>query len=1100
MHVSFISLCKGKASKRTRAILDRYAQRNAAGTWLTPITQEALDSVHEALKAAASKNTAVACYRNVGNSQMALIWTIGRKEAFNIDGVMPVHTRKKPKQSCPWITTVKKVAAAAGLAHDLGKASVHFQNKLRTPQVVMDATRHEWISMHLLDILLREGVAPYDSRQGAITAWENSWEKLRAMGDKPGSAFNRFPQRYGEAVKSTFGSAQSLHESLLLSVVTHHGLFDPRSGNSDSGGGGGNIAKPEVTGHTRRETKNGSPSSQSLREYQTLSKRWTKEEANEMAHIIRKIVSIYHNVASTSQPNLNPRAWRAITLISRAALILADHEVSSRSVNKIPVGAASPETIGSTVAQDGVFANTTRSENQHLLNQTLPYHLAQVGQRAYAWADIFFNHNLPGVDPRTRNGLLLEKTEGRFAWQGVATGDLMTLRDEELRPTMVLNLASTGAGKTRMNLKAIAALTPENQPMRAVAAFNLRTLTLQTRDAFINQVNVDEKDLGCLVGDKLSRGLHNHPMFRDDENLTSDDGGAPEVEYVAVASKRNDLPDWLTLSLKRNPNLSALVGSPLLVSTIDYITHAGEPGKQGHHGHALLRIASSDLILDELDSYSPESIGAILRIVYAAGIFGRNVIVSSATLPETTAKVLVETFQTGVRDGGYMRGLPNYAARVVCLDNTQKPCLVMEDHQNFQDFYSAFLEIKRSELEEKSETYRRALVVGELISGNQSLEYQERKSAVVRLVAGQILDSCRILHSRHHHTVDNKRVSFGLVRVANVASCVAIAKHLIQSNTEQNSDIEINVCPYHAADLALRRKYKESKLDEIMNRKPGWERIFNTPDIHKRVSESPKKDVLFLVVATPVEEVGRDHDFDWAVIEPSSIGSIIQTAGRVNRHRLAPLDAGVENVHILRYNIKAQLRQPRAFLRPGFEIGKAYPSHDMSELLGATMIDIDTRLRFGEAKCLFSRCDDESIARQTETSFRAAIGSNGYSKSWVVRSYYFLHPLRSRSHTNTYRVRLDEYGQHRLEIQKMVASGWDGATSDWMETHNGTRLTFDTSLENEPTWWLCPSFSELLELGASVPSQIKELSMQFSAPAKEGWTPKFHTRAGGYWL
>lgn len=31
-----------------------------------------------------------------------------------------------------------------------------------------------------------------------------------------------------------------------------------------------------------------------------------------------------------------------------------------------------------------------------------------------------------------------------------------------------------------------------------------------------------------------------------------------------------------------------------------------------------------------------------------------------------------------------------------------------------------------------------------------------------------------------------------------------------------------------------------------------------------------RPDVPFIVVATPVEEVGRDHDFDWAVLDVSS--------------------------------------------------------------------------------------------------------------------------------------------------------------------------------------------------------------------------------------
>lgn len=61
----------------------------------------------------------------------------------------------------------------------------------------------------------------------------------------------------------------------------------------------------------------------------------------------------------------------------------------------------------------------------------------------------------------------------------------------------------------------------------------------------------------------------------------------------------------------------------------------------------------------------------------------------------------------------------------------------------------------------------------------------------------------------------------------------------------------------------------------------------------------------FIVVATPLEEAGRDHDFDWAVIDPSSAQSIVQTSGRVNRHRLVEADkADKANFVILGCDLK----------------------------------------------------------------------------------------------------------------------------------------------------------------------------------------------------
>jgi CRISPR-associated endonuclease/helicase Cas3 len=72
------------------------------------------------------------------------------------------------------------------------------------------------------------------------------------------------------------------------------------------------------------------------------------------------------------------------------------------------------------------------------------------------------------------------------------------------------------------------------------------------------------------------------------------------------------------------------------------------------------------------------------------------------------------------------------------------------------------------------------------------------------------------------------------------------------------------------------------------------------------------------VLGSPVTEVGRDHDYDWAVVEPSSMRSIIQLVGRVRRHRGGA--ASTANVLICEHNLK-RFEQPGepSFRRPGFE-------------------------------------------------------------------------------------------------------------------------------------------------------------------------------------
>jgi CRISPR-associated endonuclease/helicase Cas3 len=45
MLVTFISECEKKALKRTRRVLDAFANRIGNNTWQTPITEEGLDAI-----------------------------------------------------------------------------------------------------------------------------------------------------------------------------------------------------------------------------------------------------------------------------------------------------------------------------------------------------------------------------------------------------------------------------------------------------------------------------------------------------------------------------------------------------------------------------------------------------------------------------------------------------------------------------------------------------------------------------------------------------------------------------------------------------------------------------------------------------------------------------------------------------------------------------------------------------------------------------------------------------------------------------------------------------------------------------------------------
>ena len=136
----------------------------------------------------------------------------------------------------------------------------------------------------------------------------------------------------------------------------------------------------------------------------------------------------------------------------------------------------------------------------------------------------------------------------------------------------------------------------------------------------------------------------------------------------------------------------------------------------------------------------------------------------------------------------------------------------------------------------------------------------------------------------------------------------------------------------------LLRQDQEKHLDKILCRKEQNNQepqAFEDCVIKQHLQDTSQENILFILIATPVEEIGRDHDFDWAIIEPSSFRSIIQLAGRVKRHRnhvvLEP------NVAIMQYNLKGlEDNNDAVFCRPGFEKdGKKFKlqTHDLKKLI-----------------------------------------------------------------------------------------------------------------------------------------------------------------------
>ena len=516
-------------------------------------------------------------------------------------------------------------------------------------------------------------------------------------------------------------------------------------------------------------------------------------------------------------------------------------------------------------------------------------------------------------------------------------------------------MASTGCGKTIANAKIMRALANDSDSLRYVLALGLRTLTLQTGDEYRDRIGLQNDELAVLIGssavkelhDKAKREQNEEPSFEELgseslENLLDEEvdyANDPSTEFLDVLFLKPDKKQEKQRYEKQKKQVDrskAFLYKPVLACTIDHIIAATETIRGGKYILPCLRLLSSDLVIDEVDDFDGKDLVAIGRLIHLAGMLGRKVMISSATIPPALAEGFFNAYQEGWRLHCLFRQAhPFIACAWVDEFGTQIERLENADSISRCDQYRAthnqFI-VKRVINLQKQPVKRRAFIVrcAELIQETSDQSKQQRYFDLIRQTVSQ-------LH-RHHHTVDaktGKKVSFGVIRMANIPPCVALTQHLLAA--EWSETVAPKVMAYHSRQVLLLRHEQEKHLDAVLKRKekPGeMPAAFNNKTIRHHLNNTEADDVIFILAATPVEEVGRDHDFDWAIIEPSSYRSIIQLAGRVRRHR----QNGIEhpNIAVMQYNLRALRKDGKAvYCRPGYENGKSLKlaTHDLTELI-----------------------------------------------------------------------------------------------------------------------------------------------------------------------
>lgn len=1179
MFVVISSACTGKTRRRTARVLDGYLQRMGPDAWFGPVTKNGLRTVFLELRKKATRATSVSCWRNHGTHNLVLCWRVGRRLRQEFDegfraGITRTNTRMRTMDkksgiliTDSWKLPLYQLAGLSGLLHDLGKFNLFFQKKLRprgkgsVPRV-KDPMRHEWVSLLLLNYLLNSAhvflarAAPeHRSLQGWIFAefgavmdgkfldefWSGLWEKALLSSDKSfgpddfmAHGLISFDVSTGSKLAADFNrpnNAFSLPGMARFLVASHHKLF----GRKDS-------LNPTAAGHVRPVSDDWFEVKKPY-EGQAHSGYPDKKSFKKILSAVYRLVALHLASGSGMSPEKLYWLWRARAIVARAGLILADHHVSSLHFSK-HASVKEKHRFGFFDGSGGTdkrpecisYANTNKNEmpscasknvgrTERRLNQPLSWHMEQVARMSPIFVARILDFSNGEIDGKVvssvyeneiRRKLSRLAIKPQFEWQNIAARvvDEARVKNKKM-PMLLFMMAETGSGKTRACARLMASASIGSR-VRFSTLLNLRSLTVQTGQAYEKELGLGAKDMAVVIGGAGCTTVGEVNLSKEKARIHDDevDPGFENIEVLSEELQENYLPNWLDSFLCRTPGLKKILASPVSVSTVDYLIQAAEPARQQRHILPMLRVASADLVLDEIDGYDPSAFVAIARLVQMAALWGRNVIVSSATIPFDMAKIIYESYSSGAKmrtllheksDGGEF--LTGFVDNYVC------------DKKDFMPFVGCISDM--SALEAKY--VERSLEISRILS-DRNKESANRIFGVFRPQMGiaredwfsAIAKNIGELHSNHHEEVLSegtpKRISFGLIRVANIKSAIALADFLTKLNFTTSScgdgehPLRAVFCAYHSRLFKVHRAYIEENLDLVLKRSVGSPLSYSEnkemASLVEILRENSVFDLTAVIIATPVEEIGRDHDFDWCIAEPSSTHSLVQTAGRVRRHRgaISKVD-GKPNFLIMDNNFrfindaevhkkhpvgkKKRAESPAVhFVWPGYEKkvyggGKAagtstHPHKNMKDVLPPGDFSLDARLCVEIAaennqvsyKCKFmdydmtSFRDELRVDRKSLFSFIEKEQQSWFS--WQVAGVYNRRQLRS---SPGYSERekwcgdvsvFSEDGNIKLFAKEVVSL----VSSDFVPSNDVIEFAWTPS--QMKMTWLCPSHEELL--------------------------------------
>lgn len=952
MMVTFVSQCKKKSLPKTRRVLDAFASRIGNRTWQTVISNEGLLAVKKLLRKTASKNTAVSCHWIRSRSRSDFLWVVGNKSRFNKEGVVPVNytnqktCKKFNENDWEFLPAIEALTVFAALLHDFGKLTKTFQNKLKDKNKTQsEPLRHEWISLLFL-------VAIVDDNK-SDEGWLNS-----LISDEIHKNISKLKVT---DISNPLKNLPPIASMVAWLILTHHKLptFDKKYA-------GINISLPNLF-----DLISPSWGYQNLKEKKFTE--WFKyAELPSKSIVWQGKVNDYAKKLKNLTPQIllifNSRSRRPILSYARMSLILADHFYSSK------------EKDNDWQSSVNLFANT---DNQGNLKQRLDEHLVGVARQAkrnikkLPEFEAIFNKNIRVSNNKEIN----EKSPDDYKWQDDAVSRIKTWKndnqalDQHQFGFFAVNMASTGKGKTFANAKIMQALSANEESLRYILALGLRALTLQTGDEYRKKINLQDNELAVLIGSKAIIQLH-------DKNTTGSESSTSLLDNELIFS--TGFPEQGLDTVLKHSKDRQFLHSPVLVCTIDHIIQATEVTRGGRHILPTIRLMSSDLVIDEIDDFDGTNLIAIGRLIHLAGMLGRKVMISSATIPPSLAEGYFNVYQSGWDIFAKMRG-KELAVGCAWIDEFKTKVTSIKNKESYKKEHGKFIDERIATL--KKQPAKRKVYIAQC-SKNVDEYFAAVKQAVLK-------------NHQHHNFIDSKtskKISLGVVRMANINPCVDLTKYLLENNIVEGNvaegsvaeDTEIKTMAYHSRQVLLMRHEQEKYLDRILERKEGNGNILKDKVIRNHIDRSTAKNIIFVLVATPVEEVGRDHDFDWAVIEPSSYRSFIQLAGRVLRHR--DKEVIQPNIAIMQYNYRALKTGGNcvAFRYPGYQrCTEDLTSYDLNNLVNtkelAENLDATNRIKHTQSSELANL--EHKVIHQLLTNYSSSQGPESM-QGWLDSDWW----------------------------------------------------------------------------------------------------------------